>query len=237
MTRLVQPGSILAMTRSLLAPIIFAVLAALLAAPSPPSGAAQAAEDARNIRFALLEANESGLEARVKLIDLDGQVRVVVAIRGVSEGEYLPHIHSGSCDEYSGTPVFPLSLFAAGERSRTTVDISYDDLLSGGYLVDIHPVATSVDELFDPATALVCGQIPGQNITPEPAPPTKPEIDVIKGPNAGVGPIPDRYSSTILASVLAAVAVAMVCSGLDLRRRAMLSIAQRRLIRLTGRPL
>jgi hypothetical protein len=189
------------------------------------------------VRFALFEANDSGLEARVKLIDLDGQVRVVVALRGVDQGEYLPHIHAGSCADYSGRPVFPLARFTAGERSRTTVDIGYDDLLDGGYLIDIHPMTTSGDELFDPALAVVCGQVTEEPQALKPTPTPQPEAEVIKGPNAGVGPLPDQYRSTILASTIAVLAVVFAGIGLDLRRRAVLSIAQRRLIRLTGRQL
>jgi hypothetical protein len=223
--------------RWLLAPLMLALMTALLAVPGASPGAAQSTSDARNVRFALFEANDSGLEARVKLIDLDGQVRVVVALRGVDQGEYLPHIHAGSCADYSGRPVFPLARFTAGERSRTTVDIGYDDLLDGGYLIDIHPMTTSGDELFDPALAVVCGQVTEEPQALKPTPTPQPEVEVIKGPNAGVGPLPDQYRSTILASTIAVLAVVFAGIGLDLRRRAVLSIAQRRLIRLTGRQL
>jgi hypothetical protein len=216
----------------LLASILFAVLATLVPAWGWLASAAQSTSEARSIRFAVAEANGSGLEARVKLIDLDGQTRVVVAIRGVKEGEFLPHIHAGRCNAYDGTPVFPLALFTADQRSRTTVDISFDDLVDGEYLVDIHPVTTSVDELFDPATAVVCGPVGGE---PEPTP--EQQIDATTWPDTGIGPIPDRYWSTMLISMLALLAIVVAGIGLDLRRRAMLTIAQRRLIRLTGRQL
>jgi hypothetical protein len=209
-----------------MAAVLFAILAALVPAGSRIAGA-QSTSDARSIRFAVAGANGSGLEARVKLIDLDGQTRVVVAIRGVKVGEYLPHIHAGSCDVYDGTPVFPLALFTAGERSRTTVDMSFDELVNGDFLVDIHPVTTSVDELFDPATAVVCGSVGGPGSG----------IDATTWPDTGIGPIPDRYWSTMLISLLALLAAVFAGIGLDLRRRAMLTIAQRRLIRLTGRQL
>jgi hypothetical protein len=209
-----------------MASVLIAILAALVPARSWIAGA-QSTSDARSIRFAVAEANGSGLEARVKLIDLDGQTRVVVAIRGIKEGEFLPHIHAGSCDSYDGTPVFPLALFPADQRSRTTVDMSFDELLSGNFLIDIHPVTTSVEELFDPATADVCGPVGG---------PAK-GIDATTWPDTGIGPIPDRYWSTMLISMLALLATVFAGMGLDLRRRAMLTIAQRRLIRLTGRQL
>ena len=209
-----------------------------LATLLPPMGLAQSTPDARSVRFALLEANDSGLEARIKLIDLGGgQTRIVISLRGDAYGDYLPHVHTGSCESYPGNPTWPLVLFSAGERSRTTADVIYDDLLSGDYLVDIHPVSTSVDDLFDPATALVCGQLELPQQTPEQTPTPEPELEVIRGPNAGVGPIPDQYWSTILVSILAVVAVVFACAGFDLRRRAALSIAQRRLVRLTGRQL
>jgi hypothetical protein len=238
MTILTRPDSdrdVLRKPKWLLASVLFAVLTALLPARGWIGGAAQSTSDARSTRFAVAEANGSGLEARVKLIDLDGQTRVVVAIRGVKDGEFLPHIHSGSCAAYDGTPDFPLALFPADERSRTTVDISYDELVTGDYLVDIHPVLTSVDELFNPATAVVCGPIGGVRSEPEPTP--EQEIEATAWPDTGIGPIPDRYWSTMLISMLALMAVVFAGIGFDLRRRAMLTIAQRRLIRLTGRQL
>lgn len=230
-----QPS--IARLRWVLASLLFAVFAGVVTALDTMPASAQSSSEARNVRFALFEANGSGLEARVKLIDLDGRVRVVVALRGVESGEYLPHIHSGSCEDYNGTPLFPLARFTAGERSRTTVEIGYDELLSGGFLIDIHPMATSADELFDPATALVCGQVTDRPQAPEPTPTPQSEIEVTRGPNAGVGPLPDRYQSTILAAAMAVLALVFAGVGFNLRRRTMLSIAQHRLIRLTGRKL
>lgn len=224
-------------TRSLVLSLIVAILALLLPALALWPAAAQGDSEPRNVRFALPEANGSGVEARIKLIDLDGQTRIVISLRGEVAGEYLPHIHTGSCESYPGEPTWPLALFAAGDRSRTTVDVPYDDLLSGEYLVDIHPVLTSVEALFDPATALVCGQLTEQRETPEPTPTPEPEIAVIRGPNTGMGPFPDQYSSTILALGLSVIGVAAACFGFDLRRRTVLTIAQRRLVRLTGRQL
>ena len=220
--------------RCLLAMILLSVVAML----APAMISAQSTSEAPSVRFALPEANNSGLEARIKLIDLGGgQTRIVIALRGNAAGDYLPHIHTGRCESYPGDPTWPLALFSAGERSRTTVDVSYDQVLSGDFLVDIHPVSMTVDDLFDPATALVCGQLDAEQQTPDPTPTPRPEIEVIRGPNTGVGPIPDQYWSTILVSILAVVTVVVACAGVDLRRRATLSIAQCRLNRLTGRQL
>lgn len=219
---------------------VFSVMALLVPARGWLLGAAQSLSEARSVRFALDEANGSGLTARVKLIDMGGQTRVVVALRGVEDGEYLPHIHSGECGAYDGTPTWPLALFTAGERSRTSLDISFDDLVAGDYLIDIHPVATTVDALFDPDTALVCGQVTGPDALAEASPTPSPDKDdfvVTRAPDTGVGPIPDQYWSTILISTLALLAAISASAGLDLRRRTALTIAQRRLIRLTGRQL
>lgn len=220
-------------TRSLVPSLLIAALAMLQPVLAPSPAGAQADAEPRSIRFALPEANGSGVGARIKLIDLDGQTRIVISLRGAEAGDYLPHIHTGSCDSYSGDPTWPLAGLAAGDRSRTTADVPYDELLSGTYLVDIHPALTSADALFDPATALVCGLLTERQQTPTP----EPEIDVIRGPNTGMGPVPDQYSSTVVAAGLSAAAVATALFALDLRRRAMLTVAQRRLVRLTGRQL
>jgi hypothetical protein len=225
----------------LLALVTLALLAVLTPMRAWLPVAAQSTAEARSVRFALGEANGSGLEARVKLIDLGGQTRVVVAIRGVDVGEFLPHIHSGQCTDYDGTPRFPLALFSADERSRTTVDLDYDTFLSGGYLIDIHPLATSVDDLFNPATAVVCGHVRPPEGAPEQSSttptPANDELIVITGPSAGAGPVPDQHSGTILVALLALLALAVAWTGFDLRRRTMLTVAQRRLMQITGRKL
>src|SRR5687768_8756401 len=98
--------------RSLLTLILLSVVAML----APAMISAQSTSEAPSVRFALPKANNSGLEARIKLIDLGGgQTRIVIALRGNAAGDYLPHIHTGRCESYPGDPTWPLALFSAGE--------------------------------------------------------------------------------------------------------------------------
>lgn len=225
--------------------------ALLLAGPAFQANSAQAQDEPREYLQRLDGANGFEGYGRVKLIEQGERTRVIVAIHNVAEGQFIPAIHLGTCATYSGEPAFPLAPFPFDDRSRTTVDIRFDDLLSGGYLVDIHPLATTSTELFDPATAVVCGEIHPETIAgPEPtvagAQPTIAPLDepadddgvvVTAPPDTGIGPVDTRYWSTITAAVLAAMAITFAAAGFDLRRRSFVTVAQRRLYRLTGREL
>jgi hypothetical protein len=173
------------------------------------------------------------------LIEDGERTRVIVAIHDVTGDTFLPAIYSGSCSEYSPAPVVPLAPFESGDRSRTTVDISFDDMVAGGYLVAINPFASVESELFDPGNAVACGELNSQEppvaeIEPTIEPIGGEEVAVTTPPVTGIGPISGQYWSTILVLVLGSMAIAFAAVGLDLRRRAALSIAQRRLFRMTG---
>ena len=165
------------------------------------------AQDAdRSFSVRLPAADGSETWGRVKLIESGAETRVIVAIHGDVEGSFVSHIHTGSCDAYDGEPTFPLAVFDATDRSRTTVAASIDDLISGAYLVDIHPYSDKANEILDPDTAIVCGSlesaIPVDGVGGE---------IVTSAPNTGIGPIDTRYSGTMLLPILAAVAIA--CAG------------------------
>lgn len=214
-------------------------LVAVLAGPMTPAQTASASNDARSVLIRLPSANGNEGYGRAKLIETGTQTRVVVAAHGVSTDMYIPAIHEGTCAVYSGTPVFPLAAFEFGDRSRTTVDVTFDELISGQYLIDIHLVTENADDLFDPASAVACGQLAeiGGEVEPEPtiAPADEDELVVTAPPVTGIGPIDGGYWSTITAAVLAAMAIVFAGAGLDLRRRSLVTVAQRRLFRLTGR--
>lgn len=197
----------------------------------------QVRAEGRSIVIRLPEANGSGLYGRIKLIDLGEQTRVVVAIHGVDSGEFMAHIHIGACGAYDGHPAFPLATLTPTERSRTNVELTFDQVLAGGYLVDIHWQSAAADELFDPSSAIACGELVETSAEPaaeieESVPFEQPRNDdpyVSEGPITGIGPISDQYWSTIPVTVLASFAVLFAAMGLDLRRRAALTVARRRL--------
>jgi hypothetical protein len=193
--------------------------------------------DPPTVSVQLDSTDGSATYGKVKLIDLGNDMtRVIVAIHNGDEGMYMPHVHEGSCAAYDGDPLFPLMSFDSTGRSRTTVALSMDRLLSGDYLIDIHPMAATTSELFDPATAAVCGELTKASQSPASTNTSSGnDLVVTTPPMTGVGPISGKYWSTILLTVLAAVAIVSAGLGFDLRRRAALSLATRRLYAMTGR--
>jgi hypothetical protein len=173
------------------------------------------ARDAQRSFSARLEATDGASTwGRVKLIDSGDQSRVVVAIHGDVTGQFVAHMHKGTCGEYSGEPAFPLAVFDSSDRSRTTVAASVDALIRDGYLVDIHPLSDEASEILDPATAIVCGSL--ANARPDEAVGGGSDI---QSPNTGIGPIDTQYSGTMLVPILAAVAVALAATRVVLTRK------------------
>jgi hypothetical protein len=202
------------------------------------TGMVRAGDEPGSISFTLPATDGGSVYGRVKLIDDGDMTRVIVALHGAAEGEsYMPHIHAGTCADYDGNPAFPLLLFTTPERSRTTVSVPLATLTGGGYIVDIHPLADNAGDLFDASTAVVCGDLTvatGRE-SPGAAADKSGDVTVTTPPNTGVGPIGEQYWSTILLIVLAATAVFTATIGLDLRRRATMTLATRRLYAMTGR--
>lgn len=174
------------------------------------------AEDApaRSATVRLESVDDSGVWARVKLIEVGTETRVVVAVHGAARGTYVPHIHTGTCAAYDGTPAFPLALVTSDDRSRTTVGASLEQLTSGAYLVDLHPLSDEASAILDSATAVVCGSLTAdlteQGIGGE---------SVTTAPNTGAGPVTGKYAGTILFPVMAAGAIACAAIFLLLIRR------------------
>jgi len=203
-------------------------LLALVASAWGLSAAPAIAEDTgASVSFRLDATDSADTYGKVKLIDDGTTTRVIVALHHSPAGEWIAHIHLGTCDQYDGNPVAPLATFSSDTRSRTTVSLPFADLTAGGYLIDIHPLSNKAADLFDPATAIVCGSIP---ITEQGSAP----IGVTTPPKTGVGPqmLPSDHVLSI--SILAAIACIASIIGLDLRRRAKLTLATRRLYVLTG---
>lgn len=182
-----------------------------------------------------LTATNGGDEwGHVKLVDDGDTTRVIVALHDAPAGDYIAHIHTGTCASYDGNPVFPLQQFAADGRSRTSVAVPFSEMLADGYLIDIHPFSSDASKLFDPATAIVCGELAGAATSL----PTGSQISVTTPPQTGVGPFRGEYWSTMLPASLAAIAACCAVLAIEFRRRSVaLSPATRRLYAMTGHRL
>jgi hypothetical protein len=138
------------------------MVSALLAALALlQTGVAQRASADTGQRHAvqLESVNESDQRAFARLTGFGDQTVISVTMEEESEATYLPHLHEGTCTDYDGIPILPLAESTPGQRSRAVVDIPLEELLAGNYLIDVHPATTEADSLFDPDSAVVCGEL------------------------------------------------------------------------------
>lgn len=104
------------------------------------------------IVVALEAQNGSGQDGTATLADVDGKVRVTIALTGAQPGAEPSHIHAGSCPT-PGAVTYPLNPVSQG-RSETDVAVSMADLLNQLPLaINVHK---SADEL---GVYVACGDI------------------------------------------------------------------------------
>jgi hypothetical protein len=146
--------------------------------------------DAPRLSLTFTELNDSGVSGVATLYG-DGDSTIVEITVSDAGPNHPAHIHKGTCDDLDPNPVFPLENVIGG-KSISVVDASLDELLSGGYSIDLH---MSVNEL---GTLVVCAPIAGEAtdgtgaITPEAtAEPTETETAEPTATPEGVGGIGD----------------------------------------------
>lgn len=106
--------------------------------------------------------------AVLEIVDED-TTRVTVVLSGADvTGGHLVHIHDGSCDT-PGEQTIDLEPVGEDGLSVTEIDLSLDDLITGGYFLNVH----QSEELYD--TWFVCGDLDEATVgavVPEVAPDT-----------------------------------------------------------------
>lgn len=198
----------------------------------------------------LESSNGSGIAGEARLTGFGNQTVISIMLSDGSDEVYFPHLHEGTCDDYDGIPIVPLAETTHGKRTRATVDLTLDELLSGRYLIDAHPSMGSAESLFDPDSAVVCGEIPQANLVddneaassdqqadqqaeePEQVNPDETSSDetLSQFPDAGIGPFGgDGLLGSTLMQSLTLVAVAFGALGVHQRRRLAPTVAQLRL--------
>src|SRR5690606_10086282 len=96
---------------------------------TPPPGAPE-------LSLTFIELNDSGVSGIATLYG-DGD-KTIVSIRVEDAGPNHPaHIHKGDCSKLDPYPAYDLENVIDG-RSTSIVDASLDDLLAGGYSIDLH---------------------------------------------------------------------------------------------------
>ncbi len=182
-----------------------------LAAPG-----AQTADTPDHLTIRLRDAGDTGVSGKATLRTGDGVTTVGLRLTG-AEDAYPAHLHEGTCDEFEAMPGFPLADAEPGRTTRTVLDIPLEELLAGGYVINIHHPAMDLDSLLDPDSVVACGAIviapvstagTGGTAAGEP----------IQPPVTGVGSvIADDYFG-VPSIVLSAVAIALTAAGVALRR-------------------
>ncbi|HLF25263.1 MAG TPA: hypothetical protein VJG32_02910 [Anaerolineae bacterium] len=100
--------------------------------------------------------NDSGVAGKVVLTDAGaGKTKVEMSISGQPAGvDPATHIHNGTCAEISGV-AYRLGHVTEGQ-SATTLKVALDSLLTGKYLILVHP---DTARLFED---VACGDLPAR---------------------------------------------------------------------------
>jgi hypothetical protein len=117
-------------------------------------GAAETAEEAlQDVESAIQDAltldleeqNNSRISGTVAVTPTsDGDVEVEIELDGSEGGPHPAHIHPGTCENLDPEPQWPLEDVVDG-RSKTTVDVSLDDLGLEEYAVNVHESPENAD--------------------------------------------------------------------------------------------
>lgn len=177
---------------------------------------ARAADQSSSVR--LRSTNDSSIKGRVKIEQIDGLSTLTVSVSGSTE-PLLPYLHRGSCTAYRQQPAIPLAIATAETPSVTTVDIPFDALMSGSYVVDLHVAKGDFATLLDPKTSVACGVLtsaaPAATATP-----TAPSESANVAPVAGAGPFSNAQVAGLTLGLLVAGGGACLLTGMRLRRPA-----------------
>ena len=100
----------------------------------------------------IVEQNASGESGTAELTPNGAQTDILISTGGLAAGVPNPAgIYKGTCGNISGEPAFELPTLEEG-LSALTVDISLNDLLAGGYVIDIQKSAKD-------DTSIACAEI------------------------------------------------------------------------------
>jgi hypothetical protein len=154
-------------------PVAWFALAAVMSvglAMLAPLSTAVAQDSPKTITIALNEYKGSGVSGWATLTANGKGVDVQMAVEGKAvTGNQPTHIHTGTCDNFDPSPMYPLTTFVLdpltsdGVSQSNVPNISLDKLLAGDYVILVHK---SPEEL---TTYFICGEIKESNAVPPPA--------------------------------------------------------------------
>jgi hypothetical protein len=134
---------------------MFIRLAAATAALVLATSALSLAADMKPLKFTLHPQNHSGEIGDVTMTQDGDNVVVTVTTQNAPSGVAQPiHIHDGTCDTLNPKPHYPLTTLQNGTSTTTLKNMKLEDLMTGGYAINIHHSTSDVPTYF------ACGNIP-----------------------------------------------------------------------------
>lgn len=169
----------------------------------PSAQAAGPAAQPSVVTIRLFPTNGSAVKGRAVLRSYDALTTVdVLLVRG--EAQYVVELRQGNCQSPVGNALLPLSDAVPGTPVITLIDITLQELLTKESMIVVLRPALDLEELYDPANVVACGQIAG----------------------ARPGAIPPRTGTaaripraTVPLSLIGAAGLASLAAGLLLRYR------------------
>jgi hypothetical protein len=119
----------------------------------------------------LAEQNASGVTGTAVLTQQGNATKISLLLTGDAvTGDHIAHLHAGTCAA-PGEYTYTLNPVTAEGISETVVNLSLDELLTGGYFINVHPSEAGWD------TWMVCGELVSTGgtvatVTPTPNVPT-----------------------------------------------------------------
>jgi Cu/Zn superoxide dismutase len=98
-----------------------------------------------SLTLTLNAQNGSGENGTATLTQVNGDVKVVIAIPHGPAGPQPAHIHTGTCAKLGGV-AYPLTSAVSGVSMTLVKGITIDQLLAGKYAINVHK---SADDLGD----------------------------------------------------------------------------------------
>lgn len=148
--------------RLLIGVLLAAVAAAII-------GSAAAAQTER-VTVVFEPIGDSGVKGTATLTARGDKTVVELAVTGAS-GDHPDHIHRSTCANPEPTPTYPLSDVVLNRadalgRSKTTVDVPLEQLLSEPYLILIHKSKEEIDVYLACADITAASPLPGTGVGP-----------------------------------------------------------------------
>jgi hypothetical protein len=164
-----------------------------------------------HVTIRLRAVGDSEVTGKATLRASDGIT--TVAIRLTDNGRVYPaQIHLGTCEAFEAMPGFPLADAEPGQITRTVVEITLADLLTGDYVINLHRPSTDLASLLDPASVVACGAIA------QPKPSATGTAVAIQPPVTGVGSALGEEPFGALAVGLLGLAIVLGIAGMVVRR-------------------